>query len=185
MNLAQLLRRSAHVAAGLSRSELAEVELLYDVTFAPDHRALLAEVLPLGEGWPDWRYGDEDQLRDLVTMPRREQREAAERGRLWLDSWGLRPDDPQQAARIAEGHVLAAPVLAPLHNWRYVPSEPAGKGNPVFSYYYDDTIVIAENITAYLEQLAGDRVSARLPDNARTVPFWTELTQLHARPFGE
>ncbi len=88
MTPAQLLRRHGRVSPGLSRSKLSEVEVRYDFTFAPDHRDLLSEVLPTGRDWPDWRHGNSDELRELVSMPSREQQEADAGGHLWLDSWG-------------------------------------------------------------------------------------------------
>jgi len=184
MTPAQLLRRHGRVSPGLSRSELSEVEVRYDFSFAPDHRALLSEVLPTGRDWPDWRHGNDDELRELVSKPSCELQEAAAGGHLWLDSWGPRPDDAEQVVRIAEREMAAAPPLVPLHAWRYVPSAPARSGSPVFSYYHDDTIIIASTITNYVEQWAGERNVDQMGKHARPVPFWTELTEMHARRTG-
>ena len=123
------------------------------------------------------RHGNDDELRELVSRPSCELQEAAAGGHLWLDSWGPRPDDAEQVVRIAERKVAAAPLLVPLHAWRYVPSAPARSGSPVFSYYYDDTIIIASTITNYVEQWAGERNVDQMGKHARTVPFWTELTE--------
>jgi len=184
MTPAQLLRRHGRVTPGLTRSELSEVEVRYDFTFAPDHRALLSEVLPTGQDWPDWRHGNSDELRELVSMPSREQQVAAADGHLWLDSWGPRPDDAEQLVRTAVREVAAAPALVPLHAWRYVLSAPARSGSPVFSYFHNDTIIIARDITHYVDHWAGERNVDPMVNHARPVPFWTELTEMHARPSG-
>lgn len=152
----------------------------FDIAFAPDHRALLGEVLPIAHGWPDWREGDADELRVLVTRPGREQREDAATGRLWLGSWGPQPPDVRDASRVAVARVAAAPQLVPLHAWRYVPNHPDFSGNPVFSHYSDDTIIIAEDLEHYVLQELGLRERARLPVPDRRVRFWTELTEQHA-----
>ncbi|MEV4393778.1 hypothetical protein [Nonomuraea sp. NPDC049607] len=65
------------VRPGLTDKEFAWIEKEYGIEFADDHRACLAADLPINsarpdEGatwerpWPDWREGDEEELRQHV-----------------------------------------------------------------------------------------------------------------------
>jgi hypothetical protein len=53
----------------LSNRELAGIERSLGFTFNPEHRRLLALVLPTGESWPDWRHASTDHLRLRFDWP--------------------------------------------------------------------------------------------------------------------
>lgn len=69
------------IRPGLTDREFDVVEQRFGFCFADDHRALLAEGLPVwteGDddpdkttdlGWPDWRDGDPGRLREHLTSP--------------------------------------------------------------------------------------------------------------------
>ncbi|XVV05634.1 hypothetical protein ACQPW3_09675 [Actinosynnema sp. CA-248983] len=52
------VRDGVAIEPGLTDAELVAVEDRFGFEFADDHRACLAEVLPTGPGYPDWRSGD-------------------------------------------------------------------------------------------------------------------------------
>ena len=54
---------------GLTGAESERVEGQLGFRFNPDHRGMLAEVLPSGRGWPDWRHGPIDELRHRLAGP--------------------------------------------------------------------------------------------------------------------
>lgn len=54
---------------GLTAVELRAVETRFDITFNDDHRDFLTAGLPVGPSWPDWRNGDEVELRSHLGVP--------------------------------------------------------------------------------------------------------------------
>ena len=59
------------IAPGLTDAELASIEARFDIRFSADHRTFLADGVPTGPNWPDWR-GDEMGLRMHLGLPARE-----------------------------------------------------------------------------------------------------------------
>lgn len=173
--LAGIAADRATVTAGLSEDELAGWEDRLGFRFAPDHRHLLSRVLPVGEGWPDWRADSEEMLLDRMDRPLRQLEAAVGAGAFWWDSWRPRPSDDVDAVLVAHGQLLNVPRLVPLFENRYLPAVPAAAGNPVFSWYFADVIVYASNLTDYLlQEFAHARGSTR-PGPVREVPFWSAL----------
>ncbi|MFC4115233.1 hypothetical protein [Nonomuraea zeae] len=82
------------IRPGLTDREFAQIEAEHGVEFANDHRAFLAAGLPINsarpeEGatwerpWPDWREGEDEELRFHLDCPVREVLGDVERG-AWL-----------------------------------------------------------------------------------------------------
>jgi hypothetical protein len=61
-------RQGVDVQPGLTEAEFARIEARFGFAFADDHRAFLAAGLPVGGGWPDWRHGGPDELRERLTL---------------------------------------------------------------------------------------------------------------------
>lgn len=101
-------------ATGLTDPEVAKVEAQYGFRFPPDLRAFLQAGLPCGEGFPDWRSGDEATLREWFDFPRKGiLADVLEYG-FWLEEWGTRPASDEETARVVNELVRAAPRLIPM-----------------------------------------------------------------------
>ena len=109
---------------GLTETELADVESIVDAHLPDDLRSFLAEGLPLGKGFPDWRQPDSDSIRDQLTWPFEGIAFDIEQNAFWMDAWGIRPPDFAEALSIARMQVDAAPRLIPIMGHRYLPAEP-------------------------------------------------------------
>jgi hypothetical protein len=55
--VALLARLPTHLEPGLTPSEFDAVESRYGLRFAPEHRTLLTAGLPVGQAWPNPRWG--------------------------------------------------------------------------------------------------------------------------------
>ena len=49
------LRLQNHTLPGLSDSEVSRVEMQFGFQFPPDLKEFLQQVLPVSQGWVDWR----------------------------------------------------------------------------------------------------------------------------------
>jgi len=159
---------------GLSDAELDAVEKEFGFSFADDHRAFLAERLPVGRGWPDWRDGDRDELRDRLATPVEGVLfDVAENG-FWYDGWGPRPASAAAAVTVARGFLLTVPRLIPVYAHRYLPAGRGASGHPVLSVMQTDVITYGADLADYLRrEFEG---GAAEPVRARpTVAFWSDL----------
>jgi hypothetical protein len=157
---------------GLTETELAAVEQEFGFSFAADHRAFLAESLPTARGWPDWRDGDRDQLRERLARPVEGVLfDVAENG-FWYEGWGSRPSQADEALTIARRFLMTVPRLVPVYGHRYLPAGRDGSGHPVLSVMQTDIIVYGADLGAYLRHEFGGRP---LQYGRPTVAFWRDL----------
>lgn len=170
--------RSAGVrlAPGLSEVELVAAETELGFRFAPDHRELLALMLPTGPGWPDWRGPDQDIRRRLGQPAEGLAFDVVHNG-FWPTSWGVRPSEPAAVTQAAGSVVRTLPVLVPLYRHRYVPAASGSSGpSPVFSVHQSDVIYYGRDIADYAAREFGAGRSAPVDTRGiSTVPFWSDL----------
>ncbi|XP_047940123.1 uncharacterized protein LOC125187550 [Salvia hispanica] len=179
------------VAAALSDAEFAAVESAFRFSFPPDLRSILQEGLPVGPGFPNWRSSSRQQLEILTTLPVLGICKEVSRNNFWLDSWGLKPPDPDRAASLAKAFLKKAPLLVPIYRNFYIPSAPCAAGNPVFYVHGTDVRVWSFDIAGFFQKvefgMCGEaiarrrRVGAAAPAWAaregRRVEFWTEMAE--------
>jgi hypothetical protein len=171
---AELLAASGRfsIAAGLSDSELSAIEHEFGFTFAPDHRAFLAEGMPSGRGWPDWRSPDRASLRERMAWPVEGVLFDVAEHKFWYEGWGMQPENPAQALAAAKGFLLTAPRMIPLYSHRYCPAAIAG--HPVLSVYQTDVVHYGNDLNDWLnrEFAIGEPASHQA---RATATFWRDL----------
>jgi hypothetical protein len=170
-------RRSERIAfePGLSDDEFDGIESRFKLEFPPDLRVLLGAALPISVGFPDWRSAPEDDLEDALDWPAEGICFDIERNGFWLDAWGHRPLDLDEACIIARERIAEAPTLIPIYAHRYLPDKPTEPGNPVFSVYQSDIIYYGHDLLDFLDREF--RTPADKPPIAgvRPVRFWSDL----------
>jgi hypothetical protein len=160
------------VRPGLTEPELAGIEQEFGFSFADDHRAFLAAGLPFGRGWPDWRDGDREQLRERLAMPVEGVLfDVAENG-FWYEGWGPQPADVTDAVAVARRLLMTVPRLIPVYSHRYLPAGRGTSGHPVLSVMQTDIVSYGAGLGAYVRHEFGGETLA--PGRA-TVAFWRDL----------
>ncbi|OKJ05625.1 hypothetical protein AMK19_25350 [Kitasatospora sp. CB01950] len=161
-----------NVAPGLSERELDAVEARFGFRFAPDHRVFLAAGLPTGPSWPDWRYGDPEQLRGRLAWPVEGTLFDVSHG-YWFPLWGPEPEDAAERERVARAALASVPQLVPLYGHRYLPAAPFGPRHPVLSVYQTDIIEYGRDLADWLrvEFTGGPHHGVAVS----TVPFWSNF----------
>jgi len=105
-------------AAGLTDAEVACVEDRFRFSFPPDLREFLQTALPQGPRFPDWRSGDEAELRDWLDLPKQGILFDIEHNGFWLEEWGARPKTIDEATGVASELIADAPRLIPIYGHR-------------------------------------------------------------------
>jgi hypothetical protein len=172
-----LAAAGVYIEDGLTEAELERAEGVVGARFPPDLRAFLAEGLPLGGGFPDWRTPNSRYIRWLLDWPFEDFPLDSSHNVIWLDAWGDRPQRLDHAQEIARTHVAAAPRLIPICDIYYIPADPPLAGNPVFWVYGKGNIVCyGVDLPTYL------RVAfAQLPFTdavatpTRSIRFWSDF----------
>ncbi|KAH7850968.1 hypothetical protein Vadar_005322 [Vaccinium darrowii] len=138
--ITHLKSSNIQVHPGLTDAEFALAEAEFGFSFPPDLKAVLSAGLPLGPGFPDWRAAANSpsrlHLRSQINLPLAAISFHISRNTLWSKSWGPRPSDPEKALKIARNQIKRAPLLIPIFNHCYIPSNPCLAGNPIF--YVDE-----------------------------------------------
>lgn len=171
------------IMPGLSEQEFARIEAELGFDFAEDHRAFLAAGVPMGlGGWPDWRAGDPERLRDQLRRPVEGLLFDVEHAGFWVEDWGSRPAAKADALAVAERELARVPVMVPLAGHRYLPSGRENWGHPVLSIYQSDVIVYGADLLDYIGREFGPERSGTVPDVEATVPFWREVLEANNDP---
>jgi hypothetical protein len=169
------------IEPGLTEVELDVVEQQYGFEFADDHRSFLAAGLPVGRGWPNWRDGRDEHLRERLAWPVEGVLFDVEHNVFWHSDWGVRPVDLADALAVAREWLATVPQMVPVYSHRYLPAGRDTFGHPILSMYQTDIIVYGLDLVDYIYQEFGagtgiDRTDARWQPHV-TVAFWREFLE--------
>jgi len=169
------VRDGVALEPGLTEPEFAAVEERFGFEFADDHRALLAEVLPAGPSWPDWRNGDELELRRSAAWPVDGVLFDVQNNCFWHESWGERPSGDDAAVEQAKAHLAIVPRMIPVYSHRCLPAGRGSFGNPVLSMYQTDIIYYGFDLLDYVAHEFYVRDPDRPWRHPKPIPFWSDL----------
>jgi len=176
---ALLDRLPCRVEAGMSEVELDRVEARYGIHFAADHRVLLGEGVPVGDGWPNWRDVKHGQLRGRLDAPVQGVLFDVEHNGFWHSGWKRLPEAVDERVRIARAELAGTPQLIPVFGHRYLPGIAGQVGDPVLSVHQTDIIYYGADLADYLrrEWLGYGAGDARDRAAHSSVPFWTGIVE--------
>jgi hypothetical protein len=164
------------IAPGLAPAEADRAEAAIGVRFPPDLRAFLSEGMPLGKGFPNWREPDSEAIRDQLGWPFEGIAFDITNNVFWLDAWGARPPELNEALSVARAKVAEAPRLIPVAGHRYIPAEPEVPGNPVLSVYQTDIIYYGDDLATYLRcEFNRLPYTDAVHEGLRRIRFWSDL----------
>ena len=157
-------RAGGPAGPGLTDAEFDRIENEFGFEFADDHRAFLAEKLPLNRPfvpepgvvhmwqrpWPDWR--DPDSVRDQLARPVEGVLFDVEHNKMWHKSWGERPAAMAEAIEVAREHLATVPQLVPVYGHRYLPAGRGTYGHPVLSVVQTDIIYYGTDLADYIHR---------------------------------
>jgi len=165
---------------GLTDSEAARIESIYDFQFPPDLREFLQFSLPIGEGWVDWRSGSEKEIVSGLNWAYEGICFDIEFNNFWLENWGEKPEELSDCFDTVKIYLQKMPKLIPILSHRFIPDKPNLKDNPVFSVYQTDTIIYGNNLENYFQNefayYFGHKENFPSVKECRYIEFWTDLT---------
>ncbi|MFF2846809.1 hypothetical protein ACFVT5_10805 [Streptomyces sp. NPDC058001] len=168
-----MLSAGTEIERGMSALELERVEERWEFRFAPEHRTLLGEGLPVGSAWPDWRDGDPENLAARLAWPVDGVLFDVEHARFWHPDWEPRPTDTRDALDMARGYLALVPTMVPVFSHRYLLADPERTGTPVLSMHQTDIIYYGTDLADYFRHEFGHPVPPPEDHPYPTIPFWS------------
>jgi hypothetical protein len=151
---------------------LNDAQARYALTFPEDLLTLLRDRRI--EGGYNWSVED-PAIRRMLAWPLEMLSRDVDQG-LWWPDWGERPDKGAERREVLREALGRAPKLIPLYSHRFLPEQPAGPGNPVFSMHGFDTVYYGVDLADYFAREFGSHPEpVEMP--VRKVPFWSELVE--------
>lgn len=137
---------------GMEERQIDEIEKKFLIKFPDDHRHFLRILHTLNikpskehDFYFNWLEDEEYVTTKLNWLHR-----SISMDKIWLCSWGDRPDSEEATKRKFDQWYKDAPQLIPLFGHRYMVSKPFSANNPVLSVRGSDTIIYGWDLKDYL-----------------------------------
>jgi hypothetical protein len=173
---------------GLSDAEILDIEQKCKFRFPPELRSLLQFALHISreqnghrfDYFPNWRIEPEKEfikswewVIDGILFHVRDL--GFRRKGFWVDEWGARPKDVEEAVEVARKALQKVTPLVRVYAHRYMPLKPEASGNPVFSLWSTDIIYYGYNFVHYLAWEFGIPVGEYETPYPPYIDFWSEF----------
>lgn len=161
---------------GLSEEEIDKIEKLYDIVFPKSMKKFLKEVVPICDGFYNWRDMSEENveyIKSKIATPIKNFYNEAKDAILGED-W---KDELEKCTKIEEvrRRLEEAPKLIPVFAHRYIPMD-SGDNPPVISVYGVDIIYYGENLKDYISIEFGEKSQSEIDfENIQRIRFWSDV----------
>lgn len=184
--ITSLKARGIAFEGGLTDKEIEDIKHVFEITFPEDLKQFLQTELPISEGFVNWRKGLNNEKKKLeiinrLNWPLNGILFDIKNNAFWLDSWGIRPSDNKNQAKIVTAQIAKQPRLIPIYSHRYISSEPNEIGNPVFSVYQTDIIYYGFDLLDYFSRefkIEHLKLSEKI-ESPKRIPFWSNLIDIN------
>jgi hypothetical protein len=132
---------------------------------------------PRSKSFPDWRNGDDYDLTEKLRWPADGVCFDIQYNDFWMEAWGERPANLNDAFRVARREIEKAPALIPVYSHRYIPDDPNLAGNPVFSVYQTDINYYGVDLASYFTAEFRMPRPSWAANEERYIRFWGDLAE--------
>ena len=162
---------------GLDENEIKKVENLYNIRFPRDLAAFYKKILPISNGFYNWRdFSQENTEKIKKKFLKPQQGIMANIEEMsWVAEWGVLPSSNMEKYEIIKSKLKVANLLIPIFGHRYMASQYT-EGNPVFSIHGADVICYGGNLTQYfMIEFKYEKHSEINYQHLKKVDFWSDL----------
>lgn len=111
---------------------------------------------------------------DALAAPLKNLKDSVKDG-FWIEEWGERPKDEDEAVAKFSEIADNAPMLIPVYGHRYVPVIEGVDDPPVISVAGSDIIYYGCNLVDYLRREFLGKKGAIERENITRIPFWSDI----------
>lgn len=171
-----LEKRGVMIDNGLSTNEIKELEEIYEVRFPKIWCDVFSEILPVSEGFYNWRDMNSDNIsmiKKKISAPYQYIIDNIQEVN-WDINWGNEPENELARKKIVYKRLNSAPNIIPIYYHRYLPTIDL-KEIPVLSIVGLDIICYGRNIFDYFQVEFGTKTQDSIDfDSITKVPFWMD-----------
>lgn len=162
-------------------SEREEIGKTYGIDFPRALSDFFACGMPVGKDprsdFPLWRdMSDENVslIKRRLRAPLKNLKDSVKDG-FWIEEWGERPKDEDEAVAKFSEIADNAPMLIPVYGHRYIPVIEGVDDPPVISVVGSDIIYYGCNLVDYLRREFLGKKGAIERENITRIPFWSDI----------
>lgn len=176
-NILQLFKeKKVLTEPGLTPEEVETIEKLYDISFPKSLKDFLTQVLPIGEGFYNWRnVNDENvaRIKSAISCPKEQIYEMVKRHNGENQS-GKQEEENEKIIREFREELAQAPKLIPIYEHRYMPM--VGDNPPVLSVYGIDIIYYGKDLYDYFEVEFESKKQCEIDfSDIAQIEFWSDM----------
>lgn len=180
-----LKKRNITFENGLTKDEFFLIEAKFNLQFPPDLRLFLSMALPVSTTFTNWRKAlisveEVENITGKLLWPYEGLIFDINENAFWEESWGPKPDDVVEQAKVVLSYYETYPKLIPIYSHRYLPSFPNEHGNSVLSVYQTDIIYYGNDLATYFAKefdLTLPNYLFDIPKEPRKIEFWSKFTE--------
>jgi len=161
---------------GLTPEEVELIEKLYDISFPQSLKDFLMQVLPVSEGFYNWRNVNDENIARIKS--------AISRPKEWVyesfielyggDNGGKQEEENEKIIREFREELDQAPKLIPIYGHRYMPV--VGDNPPVLSVHGVDIIYYGKDLCDYFEVEFGSKKQREIEfSDIAQIEFWSDM----------
>ena len=164
---------------GLSDLEIINIQKKNGFTFPPDLKLMLQTEMPISDPFVNWRSISENDLAKKLSWPYEGMCFDIEHNNFWMDEFGHKPDNLDEAFVIVKNYLESVPKLIPVYAHRYLPDFPNEDGNPILSVYQTDIIHYGRNLLDYFQNEFGVKERELFKySEVKSIPFWSKIIEM-------
>jgi transcriptional regulator with XRE-family HTH domain/ribosomal protein S18 acetylase RimI-like enzyme len=179
--LGMLKKKKYDILPGMASGQISTVERAYGFNFPTSLADFYSCGVPMPKSsisdFPDWWNFDPQNVSDIkkrISDPMENLVEEVKEG-FWINAWGERPENDEDAFAIFKSHAEKAPKLIPIYSHRYIPVIEGVDDPPVISAVGQDIIYYGCNLSNYMKN---EFVGFTEPiDHGKIIriPFWSDI----------
>lgn len=181
--LGMLKKKKYDILPGMASGQISSVERAYGFNFPTSLADFYSCGVPMSKSplsdFPDWWNFDSQNISDIkkwISAPMENLRSDVRDG-FWLNVWGERPENVDDALAVFDSLAEKAPKLIPVYGHRYIPVIEGVDDPPVISAVGQDIIYYGCNLSNYMKNEFIDFTEPIDPDKIIRIPFWSDIIE--------
>lgn len=172
-----LKAHSVEFENGLTINEIVQIEKVYNIVFPDSLREFLMTVLPISEGFYNWRnmeHRNVDYIKRIISQPIKYIQDMPKEI-YWCDDWGQEPENEVDLKEEVLKRLKKAPKLVPIFSHRYMPIITM-ENPPILSIHGVDIIYYGKDLEDYFKVEFGKKEQNSIEfDKIEPIQFWTDI----------
>ncbi len=162
---------------GLDSAKIDSIEAQLGFALPSDLRFLLGNVQDPGKVLFPWSAFSMEKYHASIEPVWSGIEFDIEHNAVWLERWGKRPSELNDAKRLAKEDFRSWPRLLPIYGHRFLAADPCLPSNPIFSIVQTDIIYYGANLPDYLVREFCSNTQTEDCEVTRRIRVWSDFAE--------